>query len=94
MRLIDAISVWYESKEEELQANLFIFNNDSQAQNNGRKIYGFFFDRRRAHWLGDIFETHIELRKRDGAMLDYIDTLDPSNPDFFNQLERHLREPR
>lgn len=93
MRLVDAISTWFESKHHGLQANLFVFRDDSEAMSNGRKVYGFFFDKRKAHWLGDVFESHVELRKTDGN-LDYLERLEPGNPDFFTQLEGFLREPR
>lgn len=88
MMLVDLVSDWLDACKDKLLVRMHVFSTNSYATSNNRKVYAFFISTKNACWLGDVFDSHIEIRKTK----DYLARLEASDPEFFTKLERFLSE--
>ena len=88
MTLSEAIEDWWRTNTPN-GIILFTVPPDSTFASNDRQVQAVFFEPSTASWLGDVFDTYLEIKRAD-----HLERLEAGDPEFFTKLERYFNEPR
>jgi hypothetical protein len=88
MTLSEAIEDWWQTNSPK-GIVLFLVPPDSTFMSNDRRVQAVFFEPSTASWLGDVFDTYLEIKRADR-----LERLEAGDPEFFPKLERFFSESR